>query len=580
MPPNCVSALLVTSSQTEAHLIEQMLVRCHHSMISLTVDESSELARTRLMQQQHFDVLLIATESEFSSRIDLMRWVNNLSDEDHEHCKPPVIALTLEDSATVYRQTLQAGATDSLPIDQLSPTLLEHSIRYAIRQRADETRLLRLAHFDPLTGLANRTLFKSRLSENIAQAKRADQVMALLIVDLDGFKTVNDTLGHGAGDELLTQAAERLHNSVRETDMVARLAGDEFAIIATQLHGSEDAATLASGILQACRFSIESELEDIFVSCSIGIALFPQDGHDSKQLLRQADGALLLSKADGGSCFHYAESALNQLTRERALMVADIGHALIRDQLQLHFQPIVCTDDQSIVSVEALLRWQHPSRGLLKPEHFLSAAEASGLINPIGAWVLHRACQQHLEWLSQGLPPISISINLSPAQLEQHTLIKTIDDMAQRDGFDVEYLTMELSECDVYQCSTEASDNLCELHDMGVHITVDNFGKEYCSLTQLQRLPIDALKIDRSLIHRISMDTDSAAVTEAIIQLAKVMGIDVIAQGVEDSAEIGFLSSKQCTQLQGYGIARPLSGGDFPLWYNEYSSERARLALH
>ncbi|MEE8058967.1 MAG: GGDEF domain-containing protein, partial [Pseudomonadales bacterium] len=323
-----ITTLLISPFSTDVQYIEQTLARCIHCKIKLTIEQDISLAYSHL-KSQHFDTILVDCGDKTNAQLEPIKTIKTGS----ENTNLAIIALVEQDTPAIYHQALQAGASDCLPMDQLTPSLLERSILHAIHQKTDETRLLKLANYDALTGLTNRSLFKTRLNQYISQTRRSEQQLALMIINLDNFYRVNEILGQDAGDELLAQAADRLHNCIRETDMVARLSGDEFAVVAAQLHGSDDASTLANGILQACHFAIESETVDITITCSIGVAVFPKDGDNSKRLLIQADTALRQSRDSGGNCFHFADLCLDKLTQQRQQLSADIGHALIRNQL-------------------------------------------------------------------------------------------------------------------------------------------------------------------------------------------------------------------------------------------------------
>ncbi len=479
MIANGVHALLVSNRQHNTEFIQKLLADCQQGNIFLEYAVTVAQAQRSLLKR-HFDILLISTEDDIDQRLSLIRWTR-----EREHARPPVITISDDDSPSLYQLALQAGAADSLSFDQLSSPLLERCIRTTIRQKADEARLLQFAHYDPLTGVANRQLFNSKLKDALAQAKRSEQLLALMILDLDNFKQINDSLGHIAGNEVLSQLADRLRNSIRETDTVARLGGDEFSIIATQLKDADDAATMARGILQSCCFPISSDQSDLLVSCSIGIALYPQDGSETNLLLRQADAALLKSKLKGRCRFQYADKHINKENQSRKKLVKDLSTAISRDEFQLLFQPVVASDEGMICGAEALLRWNHPQKGLLSPGQFIHAAEKNGLISSLGNWVLRQCCQQHMNWLSQGLPPIPLSINLSPLQLLDSNLLETVQQLIHRHNFDPQQLNLEVNAKAFYEFSNAATEQLCELHDLGVGITVDNFGRNYYSLEKL-----------------------------------------------------------------------------------------------
>ena len=322
MASSGVQALLVSSQPADNYLVEQLLLQSSRGKIRLSTSLSAREAKSEL-QQQHFDVLLMGTECELEERLSLIRWTH-----DGKHFDPPVITLNHLGDRLNPKMSTQSGVADNLAIEQLTAPLLERAIRYAIHQRADEVRLLILAQSDPLTGVGNRLLFEQRLVEQIAFAKRSNKLLGLMILDLDHFKSVNDLLGHAAGDQLLIDVAERVKNCIRETDTLARLGGDEFAIIATQLNQLDDASIMAKAIVDACHFSVESVFEELHISCSIGIALYPRDSDNPTDLLKRADMALLKSKAHGESCFHFSDASTNLINEDKQLLNDSIEEAM------------------------------------------------------------------------------------------------------------------------------------------------------------------------------------------------------------------------------------------------------------
>lgn len=574
MASSGVQALLVSSQASDTQLIEQLLKQSSRGLIKLSTSHTAREAKFEL-QQQHFDVLLMGTECEIEERLSLIRWTH-----DGEHFDPPVITLNHQHDKPNPKMGLQPGVADSLSMEQLTAPLLERAIRYAIHQRADEIRLLKLAQSDPLTGVGNRLLFEQRLREQIAFAKRSKQLMALMILDLDRFKSVNDLLGHVAGDQLLIDVAARVKNCIRETDTLARLGGDEFAIIATQLNQLDDASIMAQAIIDACKFPVESEFEKLMISCSIGISLYPRDGDNPKDLLHHADLALLQSKAQGSSCFHFSDASTNLINEDRQLLCDTIDEALSRDHFSLHYQPIISCKDGSIVAAEALLRWQHPSLGDIPPEQFLPIIEARGLGTLVSQWILKAIQRQHKDWLDYGIYNLAISIKLSPFQLEYNTLVNILGELGENNSFPVQLLQFEIDESAIFTCSKESFDALFELHELGIKIVVSNFGKGFCSLTQLHQLPVSSIKIDRSLIQQLDTDSSARAITEAIIQLGKVMNIEVIAHGVENIDIVQYLAEKHCDHFQGYAISQPIGGTDFGRWHFQHLNKIQRMGAH
>ncbi|WP_019530540.1 putative bifunctional diguanylate cyclase/phosphodiesterase [Dasania marina] len=560
MSGTCVKALFINSSQHYKQLLIKLSSQFEHSDIELCHATSAASAQDYL-NNNHCDILLIGTEAEVEQRMHLLSSLR--SDDSYV---PAALVLNHHKQQPDQHTYLQSGAADSIAIQQLTPAFLEHSICYAIRHKADEVRLLRLAHHDSLTGLANRLAFKKQLPKLMVQAKRSGHLLALMIVDLDNFKVINDALGHDAGDQVLLAAAESLQHSIRESDQVARLGGDEFAIIATQLRSPQDAATLARTIINRCHFQQQGPRVKIDVNCSIGIALYPTDATEHSVLLKHADNALFKAKQSGKRQFSFIDQELNFKDKFQHTLDNELKHPKFLQQLQLYYQPIVDTHNQQLIGAEALLRWHNPSQGLLTPDKFLQAVASNGLMNKVGNWVVHNACMQHLQWVKQGLPPIAVAVNLTAQQLENSYLINVIKKLMRHQQFNPHYLCLELSEADAFKCSDKVQSSLYKLHELGVHLTIDNFGKDYCSLTQLHRLPIDSIKIDRSLIQRAEYNEEYADVTEAIIQLGKILNLNIIAQGIESSNSMDYIRQRDCHQAQGFYIAKPLSNQHFIHW--------------
>ncbi|MCR8923953.1 EAL domain-containing protein [Dasania sp. GY-MA-18] len=571
MSITCVNALFISSSPNHRQLLAKLCKQFEYSEIEISYSASAELAQ-QCLSEKHYDILLIGTESELEQRLELL---SNLPND--ESYVPATLLLSHSKQAFSQHKHLHSRI-DSLRIQELTPALLEHCIRYAIRHKADEARLLKLAHHDPLTGLANRLAFKKQLLKLIAQTKRSGHLLALMIVDLDNFKLINDALGHDVGDKVLADAAEHLQQSVRESDLVARLGGDEFAIIATHLHSPKDAATLARTIIERCHFQQHGTHIKLDVSCSIGIALYPNDSQEHCVLLKHADNALFKAKQAGKRQFSFADQELNFKDKFQHALDSDIKHPKFLKQLQLYYQPIVDTKSQQLIGAEALLRWNNPSQGLLAPDKFLNAIESNGLMNKVGNWVVHNACMQHLAWVKQGLPAIAVSVNLTAQQLENSYLINVIKKLIHHQQFNPHYLCLELSEADAFKCSEKVQNSLYKLHELGVHLTIDNFGKDYCSLTQLHRLPIDSIKIDRSLIQRAEYNEEYADVTEAIIQLGKILNLNIIAQGIENSRCLEYISTRDCHQAQGFYIAKPLNHNHFMHWMGQQNQRLSNIA--
>lgn len=485
----------------------------------------------------------------------------------------PVILLTGMESREVDMRAMEFGATDYLVKSQLCAPLIERSIRYAIEQKKTEQRLLKLAHFDPLTGLANRSLFHSRLEENIAHAKRVQDKLALLLLDLDHFKEINDSLGHPVGDVLLCKVGEQLSACIRETDIVARLGGDEFVIIATHLRDDENASNLAQRIIDAIKKGVELESQWLSTSTSIGIAIYPRDGTDADELLKNADLALYQAKDAGRGGYRFFDPQLNAQVQSRKALQKDLEKALQSQSLEVYFQPILDASSAQVVGAEALLRWRHPERGFIPPDVFIPIAESSGLIGSLGEWVLRNACTQHSKWREAGLPAIQIAVNISSVQFRRGDLVDSIANIIDESGIHPCFLDLEITESMLMEVGKPVRSLLHGLHALGVKLAIDDFGTGYSSLAYLKRFPVDKLKIDRSFVGDITNDPDDATIARAVISLGKSLNLVTVAEGVETKAQLEFLRREKCDQVQGYYFSRPIPGDEFCSWFGEYQKD-------
>ena len=419
-----------------------------------------------------------------------------------------------------------------------------------------------LAHHDTLTGLPNRLLLRDRLEHAIHRAHRERRQLALLFLDLDRFKNINDTLGHTLGDHLLRIFADRLSSRIREGDTVARLGGDEFLILLEDYRIPEDARTVAQDILDSLARSFGIQGHELFVTASIGISVYPGDGLDADELVRNADAAMYRAKENGKNNYQFYTSELTVIARENLRLESSLRTALERDEFVLFYQPKWNTKTGEITGVEALLRWQHPERGLIDPAGFLSALEDSGLILPVGRWILQTACRQAQTWREHGLPAIQMSINLSGRQRVESSLLQTVTDSLTESGLDPSSLELELTEGFVMRQPEEVVQLLDALRALDVSIAIDDFGTGHSSLSYLKQLPIQKLKIDRSFVRDIPADENDMAITSAIIALGHRLQMSIVAEGVETEQQLAFLVDEGCEEAQGYLFSAPLCDND------------------
>lgn len=425
------------------------------------------------------------------------------------------------------------------------------------RKKAEEMIYFQ-AYYDLLTGLPNRTLFKDHLALAIAQAKRNGQPFAVMFLDLDRFKVVNDTLGHMAGDELLQAVGARLRDCLREGDTLARVGGDEFTILLPAIDSKEDASKIAGKILLALKRPFVLENQELFVSVSIGIAIYPQDGETLDALIKNADIAMYHMKGLGKDGYQLYSERMNALFCQHLSLENGMRKALETGQFAVFYQPQVDVRAGKIVGVEALIRWRHPVRGLVSPTEFIPLAEETGLIAPISEWMLRTACAEITRWHRAGLPPVRLAINFSALQVEQRDFVDMIAHMLDEAGFSGEHLEIELTESAIMKDMESVAHKLRTMNDLGIKIAVDDFGTGYSSLSYLHQLPIHTLKIDRSFIHGINGDTQEASIVNAIIAMANGLGLGIIAEGVETKTQLDYLRARGCAHMQGFLFSRPL----------------------
>lgn len=428
-------------------------------------------------------------------------------------------------------------------------------------RRQTEEKLRVVATHDPLTALPNRTLLHERLSHVLARAQRHGRPLAVLLVDLDRFKHVNDTLGHEAGDTLLQLAARRFYNCLRETDTMARQGGDEFVVLMDELSDRQPITRVSQRILDAMVQPFVIEGQEIHVTASIGVSVYPDDG---RTLLRNAEMALYRAKGKGGNNYQFYSAQIDSYSRERLALESGLHRALERDELRLHYQPKVDLATGQICGMEALLRWQHPQMGLVAPARFIPIAEESGLIRPIGAWALKTACMQNRAWQRLGMQRFTVAVNLSPRQFSEESLLDDIKSALAESGLEASDLELEITESMVMDDSEQAVNTLRRLKDLGIRVAIDDFGTGYSSLAYLKRFPIDSVKVDRSFVEDIPQDVDSMAIAQAIIAMAHSLRLKVVAEGVESEAQVSFLRGEGCDEIQGHYFSAARAASEIP----------------
>jgi diguanylate cyclase (GGDEF)-like protein len=461
---------------------------------------------------------------------------------------------------------------------------LATSISAALQRQYKDEIIQQQAFHDALTGLPNRILFTDRLNLALAEARRSQQSLAVMFMDLDRFKTINDTLGHSAGDALLQEVAKRVKDCLRESDTVARWGGDEFTLLLPDISHVEDATRTAQRILEAFREVIPLEGHEIYVNTSLGIAFYPSDGKEAETLLKNADVALYQAKERGRGIYQLYNRVMNSEASEQFVLRNGLRHALDRQELLLHYQPQVDLVSGRFIGTEALLRWQHPDKGLISPATFIPLAEETGLIIEIGEWVLRTACQQTVNWQREGLQPLSIAVNLSARQFFEPNLVEMVAKILQETQLDPSALELEITESVAIKNIGVAQDILRQIQAMGVRIAMDDFGTGYSSLNYLTQLPLDTLKIDRSFIQNLRSEAKELEIIHAVISLGRALDLTVIAEGIDNTEQLSLLKSLNCSIVQGYLTGRPLPADELrgslqENWQQHYSHAEIQLVL-
>jgi diguanylate cyclase (GGDEF)-like protein/PAS domain S-box-containing protein len=429
-------------------------------------------------------------------------------------------------------------------------------------RKAAEAQVKFLAYHDALTGLPNRMLFMDRLENALAGARRKPAKAAVLFLDLDRFKYVNDSLGHSAGDEMLQEIAARLRQCLREEDTVARVGGDEFLIMLREVASREEVEAAAGRIREWVTRSFTIQSHSLSTSCSIGISLYPEDGADGETLIRKADAAMYAAKENGSNDVRFFSGEMGRRAEAQLTIESEMRSALARGEFFLEYQPVMEVASQEIAGAEALVRWQHPQLGCMAPEEFIPEAERSGLILPLGEWVLRRACAQAAAWQREGLKAVPVAVNVSALQFRQQEFSGLVRRVLAESGLAPEYLELELTESLLMSTGGAVNPCLRELNELGVGLAIDDFGTGYSSLGYLKRFRVSKLKVDRSFIRDAATDADDAAITKAIIGLAKSLHLRVVAEGVETEAQFRLLREWGCDQIQGYYLSRPVAAAE------------------
>ena len=470
------------------------------------------------------------------------------------------------DCVLIRRDGIESGIEDSAaPIHDragrvIGAVIVFHDVTGA---RAMSHQMEHTAQHDVLTNLPNRLLLNDRITQAISRARRDSSFLAVLFLDLDGFKHINDSLGHAVGDQLLKSISARLVTAVRRSDTVSRQGGDEFVILLSEIALPQAAAASAKKILFSLNAPHALEGQDLHINGSVGISIYPADGEDAETLIKNADTAMYHAKEQGRNNFQFFKAEMNLKAVQRQSLESSLHRALEREEFLLHYQPKVNLETGEITGVEALVRWQHPSRGLLQPAQFVAIAEDCGLIQQVGRWVLREACKQARAWQVAGLPPVPVSVNVSATEFRHEGFVAGVRTILSESGLEAQYLELELTESVLMNNAASTERVLQELRMMGVFLTVDDFGTGYSSLSYLRQFPIHVLKIDQSFIHQITADPDDSMIVSAIINMGKSLKYRVIAEGIETQEQKVYLRTQQCAEGQGYLFSRPVAAEQF-----------------
>ena len=551
------------AAQERAHLIALLGTSYDCHSVS-TVEEA-----LTILSLESFDLVISDPASGGLSGTELIFQLHSISPDT------VVVLISGDQDLEIGIEAMRVGAFDYLtkPLDfRLVQVSVKRALQYRrliverdqykdqleqlLQERTAE--LDRLAYYDTVTQLPNRKLFEDRLSKAVAVAKSKDETFGVLFISLDQFKKVNDSLGHKVGDSLLREFSERLVSCCAETDTVARFANDEFAVLRSQIHGANDAVETIGALSQVLKFSFDVEGQELFATTSVGVSLFPLDGDNGQTLLKNAGVALYKAKRSGGANYQFFTADMHDLASRRLALETNLRRAIQNEEFLIYYQPRVSVDSLEIVGVEALVRWRHPQLGVVSPVEFIPLAEDTGLIVPIGEWVLRESCQQSKRWQQLGYPPIQMAVNICARQFHDQDLTRTIINILDETKLSPQHLELELTESSIMQHGELVANVLARLKAMGVDIAIDDFGTGFSSLASLKRLPIDALKIDKSFVRDATTDRDDAALVMAITTLAHHLRLKVIAEGVETEDQLRFLQLLRCDEIQGYLFSKPV----------------------
>ncbi|MEM1404610.1 MAG: EAL domain-containing protein [Pseudomonadota bacterium] len=579
--PRPRARILVADDDVNVRLLTRQCLEAENMIV---IDAADGHEALDLFVRERPDLVFLDVEMPGMTGLDVCRRIRALPQGE----TIPIMIVTGSDDRDSIDQGFEAGATQykTKPVNW---SLLGRDVQYMLRAsnafnslKRQEDRLRYLAYFDPLTSLPNRRSFNEQLGRILKRAQRLGNYAALMFIDLDNFKRINDSIGHGRGDRLLVEISKRLINELREDDAIsyftdndaegntndggteiARLGGDEFTVVIADVHSTDDVERIARRIMLRLSEPIPLQTHNPVVTPSIGIAMYPQDGEEADSLVRNADTAMYAAKADGRACFRFYNEEMNARSVEQLQLEEDLREALRCNQLEMRYQPQIETLTGSVVSLEALVRWRHPERGMVSPADFIPVAERTGQIIELGEWVLSEVSRHCLEWDDLGLASFRVCVNISPLQFNQPDLLHYIRGFLDRSGMDAGRLELELTESAIMTDGENNITKLAQLKSLGLDLAVDDFGTGYSSLNYLRRFPINTLKIDQSFVADMQ-STDGAAIVDAIIALAKTLNMRSIAEGIETEEQLAYLADRGCDLMQGYYFDYPLPADEVP----------------
>ena len=543
--------LLIEDDEDDYLLTRELLVEVFGHKLQLDWTQSWHDGLEQVFEARH-DVVVVDYRLGERNGLELVR------EAVHVGCIIPFIVLTGEGNREIDLEAMHAGATDYLVKGEITGPLLDRSIRYAIERRKAERHLAELAQIDQLTGLANRYRFREFLERCIVRCGRDQRAVALMLIDLDRFKAVNDSYGHAAGDLLLQEIAGRLRRSVRPCDLVARLGGDEFTIVVTDVEDTEYLGATANRILEELRHPINIGHCEVEVGASIGIAVYPTDADSADAIIISADTAMYAGKGLTTAAFHFYTPEMHERALHRLELERSLRPAIQREEFELFYQPQVDLRTGGLIGFEALLRWRHPELGLIAPDHFIELAEESSLILQIGRWALEKTCDQLAVWRSDGLPEVHVAVNFSARQFQEAGLVELVSNTLDRSDLPHRLLEIEITESGILQEPEEAYRLMNAFANLGIRVALDDFGTGYSSLNHLKAFPGAIIKIDRSFISDIETTASNRAIVQSLISMAHDLELKVVAEGVENWEQLRYLEGHGCDIVQGYLIAKPL----------------------